>query len=316
MRLLKDEHGSSRFHLPLAPGQMPTPARASRFILLVAVIATATGACGDDVSLPSAESAAFMQTAASPAASRRADLAADVTGNVAQDAGGASAAAVVPSSMIIRNGSASVLVDSLELAITAVQQMAARFGGYIGNTQLSAGEYQVRSATIEMKIPAARFDSALAGLPPLGVVESVSSTAEDVGEEFVDISARVANAKRLETRLVDLLATRTGKLEDVLAVERELARVREEIERYEGRLRYLQSRVAVSTLTITVHERAPLVSATPGNNIIVDAFKQAWRNFVHFVAGFISWLGVLVPAAALLLALWVGVRRVRAKKAP
>jgi hypothetical protein len=217
--------------------------------------------------------------------------------------------------MIIRNGSASVLVDSLELGIAAVQQLATRYGGYVGNTSLSAGDYQVRSATLEIKIPAARFDSAIVGLKPIGKVESVSSTAEDVGEEFVDVTARVANAKRLEDRLVALLATRTGKLEDVLAVERELSRVREEIERYEGRLRYLTSRVAISTLSVTVHERAPLVSATPGENVLLDAFRNAWRNLVRFVAGFIALLGIIVPSVALLALVIFAWRRFR-RRAP
>lgn len=202
-------------------------------------------------------------------------------------------------SMIIRNGVASVEVDSLELAIAAVQRIAISLGGWVGNTSLSAGEHAVRSATIELKIPAARFDEALAGLKPIGTVESVNSTAEDVGEEYVDLSARVANARRLEARLITLLATRTGKLEDVLSVERELARVREEIDRYEGRLRYLRTRVATSTLIVTVHERAPLVSPTPGESVIGEAFKDAWRNFVRFVAAFIASLGTLVPALAL-----------------
>lgn len=232
--------------------------------------------------------------------------ASDATGQIKADASAPS----IPS-MIIRNGTASVQVDSLELAILAVQSMAKAFGGFVGNTSLSSGEFELRSATIELKIPSARFDDALAGLKPIGKVESVSSTAEDVGEEFVDVSARVANAKRLEERLITLLATRTGKLEDVLAVERELARVREEIERYEGRIRFLKTRVAISTLTVTVHEKAPLVSATPGENILLNAFKDAWRNFVRFVAGFISMLGVIIPTLALVALVIFGWRRWR-----
>ena len=81
--------------------------------------------------------------------------------------------------------------------------------------------------------------------------------------------------------------------------------VREELERYEGRLRYLKTRVATSTLTITVHERLPLLSATPGENVIVDAFKDAWRNFVRLVAAFIASLGVLIPLAAIGVAAWL-----------
>ncbi|MEP7380452.1 MAG: DUF4349 domain-containing protein [Gemmatimonadota bacterium] len=206
---------------------------------------------------------------------------------------------VVNSSMIIRTGSASVEVDSLELAVAAVQRIAASVGGWVGNTSLSSGNYEIRRATIELKIPSARYEEALAGLTPIGKVESVTSNAEDVGEEFVDLTARTANARRLEERLITLLATRTGKLEDVLNVERELARVREEIERYDGRIRYLRTRIATSTLSVTVHERAPLVSVSPGENIIVEAFKDAWRNFVHFVAIFIASLGTLIPLLAL-----------------
>jgi hypothetical protein len=265
----------------------------------------------------SREMSALGSVAPSSAVGRVAAAPAPVLVDEASGAGAgvktdAQAPAVTPS-MIIRNGSASVLVDSLELAIAAVEKLAASFGGYVGNTSLASGENQVRSATIELKIPASRYDSALAGLKPIGKVESVSSTAEDVGEEFVDVTARVANAHRLEERLVTLLATRTGKLEDVLAVERELARVREEIERYEGRLRYLKTRVAVSTLSVTVHERAPLVSSSPGENVILDAFKDAWRNFVRFVAGTIAMMGVIIPILAIVFVLFTASRRWRRK---
>ena len=139
----------------------------------------------------------------------------------------------------------------------------------------------------------------------------MNTSVEDVGEEFVDINARVANAKRLEERLVNLLATRTGKLEDVLAVERELARVREEIERSEGRIRYLKTRAAISTLSVTVHEPMPILGQNPGDNPIVGAFKQAWRNFVGFVAWLIASLGVLIPLGVVLGGGWYAYRRVR-----
>ena len=212
-----------------------------------------------------------------------------------------------PASMVIRSGTASVQVDSLETAIAALQRTVRSLGGYVGNTAITLGEHQTRSATIELKIPATRYEEAIAGLTPLGKVESVTSEAHDVGEEFVDLTARIANAKRLEARLIALLQNRTGRLQDALAVERELSRVREEIERIEGRARYLSARVSTSTLVVSLHERAPLVSATPGENILLEAAKDAWRNFVRFIAVLISSLGVLVPLgvlAALALAAW------------
>jgi hypothetical protein len=212
-------------------------------------------------------------------------------------------------SMVIRNGDASVLVDSLETAVARVTLLTRQLGGYVANTAMQAGPDQVRSATLTLKIPSALYDGVLGGLAPLGKVETATTNSEDVGEEFVDVRARVANARRLEDRLVGLLASRAGKLQDVLAVERELSRVREEIERYEGRLRYLRTHVAMSTLSVTVHEALPLVGQNPSASVFGDAFWRAWRNFVVLLAGSIATLGFLVPVAVVLGAAAFAARR-------
>jgi len=220
---------------------------------------------------------------------------------------------VVPQ-MIIRTGTAVVRVDSLERAMARVEQLARQLGGYIANSNVQTGSENVRQATLEMKLPADRWNQALGGLKPIGELESQQTATEDVGEEFVDVTARMANARKLEARLLELLGTRTGKLDDVLAVERELSRVREEIERFEGRLRFLRSRVAVSTLTVQLHEPAPVLA--PGQSPIVDAFRQAWRNFVGFTAGLIASLGWLIPLALVLAAFVWLVRRLLPRRDP
>jgi hypothetical protein len=207
---------------------------------------------------------------------------------------------VIPQ-MLIREGTATVRVDKLEPAIAKVEQLAKRLGGYVADQSMQSGSQNTREATLELKIPAVRWQQALNGLDPVGKVESRQSTAQDVGEEFVDVTARMNNARQLEQRLLTLLDTRTGKLDDVLSVERELARVREEIERYEGRLRYLRTRAAMSTLTVTLHEPYPVLGA--GDSPILSAFAQAWRNFVGFTAGFIAALGWLIPLLIVLAAL-------------
>jgi hypothetical protein len=216
-------------------------------------------------------------------------------------------------SMIIRTGSAFLEVDSLESAIAQVRGLALAAGGYVANSAIQTGEGQQRQATLEIKVPSSRYDQAVGGLAAIGKLISSSTNALDVGEEFVDVTARVANARRMEERLVNLLATRTGKLEDVLAVERELARVREEIERYEGRLRYLRTQVAMSTLTVTVSEPGPIVGQ-PGSNVVVEALKQAWRNSVMVVAGGIEMLGAVLPVLALGLLAWIGIRWWRGRR--
>jgi hypothetical protein len=201
----------------------------------------------------------------------------------------------VVSAMIIRTGQASVQVDSLDQGIRAVRVLAQRVGGYIANSSIVAGADQTHSATLEIKLPSARFDDAVNGLQPIGHLESVSVSAEDVGEEFVDVAARAENGRKLEQRLIDILGTRTGKLSDVLAVERELARVREEIERQEGRMRFLRTRAAMSTLAVTVHEKLPVVAGTGSWGVLGEAFRQAWRNFIAFTANVIAAMGTLLP---------------------
>jgi hypothetical protein len=215
--------------------------------------------------------------------------------------------------MVIRTGQAFIEVEKVDPAVLKIRQLAVQFGGYIANSSMSGGRDQIRQATFELKIPAARYEEAVNSLSTIGKVETVSSNAQDVGEEFVDVTARVNNARRLEERLISLLANRTGKLDEVLRVERELARVREEIERYEGRLRFLTTRVATSTLTITVHEPAPILGNNPGDNPIAAALRRAWRNFVALLAGTIASLGVLIPLGLVGYAGWYGYRRWRRK---
>lgn len=296
---------------------MPTPIR--RGLLLALLM---TGCLGQRFSTPdeseSRVDAAGVNSAQAPADAggfaASAAPAPEATGQTPASMPNAAADPTAMPSMIIRSGQASLEIDSLEIAVARVQALARQVGGFIANSQVQAGQHQVRSATLEIRLPAGRFDELVSGLAPIGKVEYVNVNAQDVGEEFTDITARVANARRLEQRLIELLATRTGKLSDVLEIERELARVREEIERMEGRLRYLKAHVATSTLTVTVHEPAPVVGETGSGGVLGEAVRDAWRNFVNFIAGFISSLGVLLPSGVLLVAGWLGLRRLWGKR--
>ena len=244
-----------------------------------------------------------------------------IAGEPPQPTPGADAALATPPTaptldpMLIRTGSATIRVDSLERGIAAVRALARRHGGIVGTQSITGGEHRFRDAMLEVRIPSERFDAALAGLAPIGRVESVSVSAQDVTEQYADVDARVANARRLEERLLALLERRTGSLQELLQIERELARVREEIERYEGRLRYLRTRASVSVLTVTLREPEALIGSRPGERPIRDAFRQAWENFVGLLAWLIAAAGVLVPVGVLGFLLWRGWRAVRRRDA-
>ncbi len=212
--------------------------------------------------------------------------------------------------MLVRSGAATVEVARVPDALGRIRQAAAQHGGSVGNAILRNGRDEEPSATLELRVPSAQFDALVNALSALGKVESVNVTAQDVGEEYVDLGARAANAKRMETRLVELLATRTGRLSDVLQVEHELQRVREEIERYDARLRYMERRASMSTLSVTLHEPIGLMDRRQPSPL-VNAFALAWERSLGFVAWCIAALGVIVPLGLLVAAGVVIVRRMR-----
>jgi hypothetical protein len=231
-----------------------------------------------------------------------------------EEAGAADASAAslnVAPDMIIRTGSARVRVDSLERAVAAVRALAVEVGGFVANAEILSGHAENRRASLQIRIPAPAFDRLVGGLAPVGRVESVNVTAQDVGEEYTDVTARLENARRLEERLQGILQARTGTLADVLAVERELARIRGEAERLEGRLRYLRARTSVSEFTVHLFEPGPLVGDRPGANPLVLAVQRSVRNFVGVIVFLIEAAGVAIPVGLLVLGGWWILRRFR-----
>jgi hypothetical protein len=205
----------------------------------------------------------------------------------------------IAGAMLIRHGEASLEVTNLDAALATARQSASQFGGFVANTSIRNGKEEKPSATLQIRVPSAQFDGLLGALGTLGKVESVTANVQDVGEEYVDMGARATNARRMEARLIEMLATRTGKLADVLTVEQELRRVREEIERYDARLRYLEKHASVSSLDITLHEPLALINR-PRPGPIVVAIGLAWERTLGVIAWCIASLGVIVPLGVLL----------------
>ena len=226
-----------------------------------------------------------------------------------------SANAVDPAgAMLLRQGQASLEVRHVDEEVARVRQAAAQFGGFVANASVRGGRDETRAASLELRVPSGQFDALVAALGGLGRVESVTASAQDAGDEYVDLAARAANARRFEARLTEMLATRTGKLSDVLSMEQELARVREQVERYEGRIKFLERRASLSTLTIALHEPLPLIER-PNPGPLTDAFVRAWERALGVLAWCIAALGLLIPGALLLGAMALLVRRATRKPA-
>jgi hypothetical protein len=127
-------------------------------------------------------------------------------------------------------------------------------GGFISETNQSGNTGGQRTAMWKVRIPVENYDGFLQSVRTLGEVERVQVNSQDVTEEYVDVTARIGSKKVQEERLIDLLKNAVGKLDEVLKVESELARVRSEIERMEGRLRFLKDQTDLTTVTLNVRE--------------------------------------------------------------
>ncbi len=189
--------------------------------------------------------------------------------------------------MIVRNGTMVLTSDRFDQVRESLEQLVARHEGRITSMNATGDPSSRRSLRATVGVPAARMDALLAALRGLGRVQEESLGSDDVTEAFRDLTLRTANARREEQRLVELLTRRTGDLADVLAVERELARVRLEIERMEAETRATQQRVDLATVSVTVNEqyRADLaIGALPlpvrFKNALVDGSRNALESLV------------------------------------
>lgn len=206
---------------------------------------------------------------------------------------------------VIRTGAIQLVVGDYASARAKLDALLAATGGYVDSTQVSHSQGSVSNATIVLRLPSDTFGSILPKLRELGEITGETTNAADITAQYVDISARLASSKALEKRLLELATARDGGIEAVLAVERELARVRGEIESYEGTMRQWNDQIAMSTLTLTLSTRAPAIAATaePGlGQRISSGFSgsiEALRDFGGWLAvtliAFLPWLVFLIP---------------------
>ncbi len=146
--------------------------------------------------------------------------------------------------MLVYRGQIELETARAEEAAQQFLQQVVAWGGYL-QQQERRNDRDVMILTV--RVPAPQFDAAFALLRASGRVLAEWRQAEDVTEEFVDLGIRLDNAIKSRDRLLEVLAKAT-KVEDVLAVEKELRRLTEEIERMEGRRKFLADRVAMATI--------------------------------------------------------------------
>src|SRR5438046_9824219 len=134
--------------------------------------------------------------------------------------------------------------------------------GYVATTNSEKQANGKLRGQVVVKVLPENLDRFLQKLRGLGELKNQTLGTEDVTKAYFDTDARLKNAHVMEQRLIDMLKTKTGKGADLLQVEKELARVREEIEKMQGELKYWDSQVQFATVTISLAEKGMEEPAT------------------------------------------------------
>ena len=226
--------------------------------------------------------------------------------------------------LIIRNADMTIVATDTEAALAQIAQMAENGGGWVVSSNIYQSSETTKSGYVQIRVPSEGFQSVLDAIGGLAVrVESLSTSGQDVTEEYVDLSSQLANLEATAARVRAFLDDAT-RVEDALAVNAELSRLEGEIAVIKGRMQFLEQSSAFSSITVNVtpDELAqpiqvagwqPSGVAKQAIETLVRALQALANLFIWFVIVALPiLLLILIPFA---LIIWI-IRRLRRRERP
>lgn len=207
---------------------------------------------------------------------------------------------------IISTAHLQLEVDNVPFTVNKITNITQQQGGFISGSSVSGYEER-KNGQVTVRVPQKNFYAAVEQIEALGIVKSKDLQGQDVTEEYIDINARLGNLKKQEERLQEILKM-ANTVKDVLEIERELNRVRGEIESLTAKLNYFDKSIEMSTIIVNVNEPAPFFEGWG----ITDALKQSVRGFSESISGLIVFTGYILPIAVYLVVvifIGMGVKR-------
>jgi hypothetical protein len=192
--------------------------------------------------------------------------------------------------MIERTASLSLTVKEIDSARTTLEEIVRQHYGYFAELNTEGQSEAGRTLTASVRVPTVELDGTLTELRKLGQPGEEKQGGEEVSPQYMDLKARLDNARHTEKRLTDLLTKRADKLKDVLDVERELAGTREEIERMEAQQRNMEGQVYYASIDLKLREEykpalnlAPPAAGIRMRNALVDGYHSAVDSALNVV---------------------------------
>jgi HD superfamily phosphohydrolase len=182
-------------------------------------------------------------------------------------------------------------VQNLEKFEAELKTLLSQFKANVNNQNRNDYDRRMES-NFTIRVPSSNFDQLFEALKPLAKrIENQSINLQDVTEQFIDVESRIKNRKALEDRYRELLK-QAKDINDILTIERQLNQIRSEIESQEGRLKYLNDQVDMSTIQLNAFEIKPFVyqpEPTDGfGQQILKSLSDGWSGLIHGIIWIIS----------------------------
>ena len=224
------------------------------------------------------------------------------------------------SRMVIKSGSLSMVVKDVAKTAKDILEYTKEKKGWVVSSTIGEQEL-VPYGQITIRVPAEKFDEAMEYAHGLAEKVKYENTAgEDITEQYTDLKSRLRNLEAAEEELLNIMK-RSGKIDDILAVQQELTRVREQIELLKGQMQYLDQSVRMAAITVNLALSEDLLPIPPAEKWQpVYVLKQAWsslHNALRGISYFIIWLLVYaiiwLPLAVIVWAIWKLIKRHKEK---
>jgi hypothetical protein len=203
--------------------------------------------------------------------------------------------------MVVRNADIQLECESATAAQQKVESIVQAYGGFVVESQQTASDRtSLNRDTVSMtvRVPAAKFITALEEIRSSGTkVIDETVRGEDVTEEFIDVEARLKNQKALELQFMEIMK-RAYSVEDAIYVQGQLAEVRGEIEKIEGRMRFLENQSSLSTIKVRLQTPTALANSSVGISARMMQSLAAGFDFaMTFILGMATFLIAILPFA-------------------
>jgi PKD repeat protein len=178
--------------------------------------------------------------------------------------------------MIVRTGNLSIIVDDVSRILERIAQLADSVRGYVVSSQTYRDGDRLRG-TISIRVPVEQFDAAMRDIANLAIeVSNRTTSAKDVTEEYVDLKAKLQTLEATEVQLLRLMEKAT-KMEDILAIQRELTNVRSSIEQTKARTLYLERTSSTSVISVQLEQSKLDAKFTAGSSTVKEGEEVSFK---------------------------------------